>query len=150
MGGHHASHACSSKSYRQGASCDFGVPKIGQLAAGPRAYRNFSTDAAAMNDPIIESIRQPAYLHTLLNPVPIYGLAMGMVALVIGLLMKARSAQVLALWLIFVSAVSAWPVYFFGQRAYPRVYVIADSDGQTYLDQHRQRAEKLIYAFYVL
>jgi len=103
-----------------------------------------------MSSLIIENLRQPAYIHALLNPVPIYGLAMGTLALVIGFLMKSRAAQVLALWLVLVSAISAWPVYFCGQRAYHRVYVIADGDGQIWLDQHRQRAEKLIYAFYVL
>ncbi|MCI0534668.1 MAG: hypothetical protein L0Z50_05520 [Verrucomicrobiales bacterium] len=99
---------------------------------------------------IIENLQQADYLHVLLNPVPIYGLAMGTLALVIGFVMKSRAAQILALWLVLVSALSAWPVYFYGQCAYHRVYIIADSDGQVWLDQHRRRAEQFIYAFYVL
>ena len=99
---------------------------------------------------LIESLRQPEYVHVLLNPVPIYGLAMGTSALAIAFLMKNRAAQLVALWLVFVSALSAWPVYLSGQRAYHRVYVMTDSEGQVLLDQHRHRGEILIYAFYAL
>jgi hypothetical protein len=103
-----------------------------------------------MIDSIIESLSRPEYIHILINPLPIYGLAMGVFALVIGLVMRSRPAQVLALWLVLFSALSAWPVYVYGQRAYHRVYVMADGEGQVSLDVHRRCAEKLIYAFYAL
>lgn len=90
------------------------------------------------------------YLHILLNPMPIYGLSMGVLALLIALLLRNRKAQVLALWLIFLSAGSALPTYLSGQKAYHKVYLIADSDGQASLDAHLHRAERLIYFFYAL
>src|SRR5688572_16739457 len=100
-----------------------------------------------MSAPMIQNLQQADYVHVLVNPVPIYGLAMGALALAIGFAMRSRAAQVVALWLVFVSALSAWPVYSYGQRAYHRLYIIADSDRQVWLDQHRLRAEKFIYAF---
>jgi hypothetical protein len=78
------------------------------------------------------------------------GLAMGVLALAIGLAMRNRAAQVLALWLVVLSALLAWPVYAYGHRAYHRMYVVADSEGQVWLDAHMHNAEKLIYVFYVL
>jgi hypothetical protein len=90
------------------------------------------------------------YIHILLNPMPIYGLAMGVLALVIALPLRNRKAQVLALWLILFGAASALPTFLSGQRAYHKVYLIADGDGQSSLDTHLRRAERLIYLFYGL
>jgi len=52
----------------------------------------------------------------LLNPLPIYGLAAGVLALVVGLAMRSRSAQVTALVVILSCALSAWLVYQYGER----------------------------------
>jgi hypothetical protein len=90
------------------------------------------------------------YIHILLNPMPIYGLSMGALALVIALLLRNRKAQVLALLLVFLSAGSALPTYLSGQKAYHKVYLIADSGGQSSLDAHLHRAERLIYIFHGL
>jgi hypothetical protein len=88
------------------------------------------------------------YFHVLINPMPIYGLSMGTLAMLIALPMRNRKAQLLALCLIFVGAASAFPAYLSGQKAYHKVYVLADSDGQASLDAHLHRSEKLIYVFY--
>jgi hypothetical protein len=90
------------------------------------------------------------YIHVLLNPMPVYGLSVGALALLLGLIMRNRKAQVLALWLVFFGAASALPTYLSGQKAYHKVYLIADSDGQSSLDAHLHRAERLIYVFYGL
>jgi hypothetical protein len=90
------------------------------------------------------------YIHILLNPMPIYGLSMGVLALLLAFLLRNRKAQVLALWLIFFGAASALPTYLTGQKAYHTVYLIADGDGQDSLDAHLHRAERLIYVFCAL
>jgi hypothetical protein len=87
------------------------------------------------------------YIHVLINPMPIYGLSMGFLALLIGMALRNRQAQILALWLIFLGAGSAVPTYLSGQKAYHKVYLIADSDGQAKLDAHMHRSEKLIYIY---
>jgi uncharacterized membrane protein len=98
----------------------------------------------------IKSFQQPEYLHVLINPLPVYVLATGLLALIVALLRRNRQTQLLALWLIFLSAASAWPAYLSGQKAYHQVYLIADSDGQSWLDAHMHRAERWIYIFYAL
>jgi hypothetical protein len=55
-----------------------------------------------------------------------------------------------ALSLVFLSAISAWPVFYYGDAAYDRVQALADDDGIKWLDEHAHRAEKLVYFFYAL
>src|SRR5438552_4911341 len=95
-------------------------------------------------------LKQPEYVHVLLNPMPVYGLFFGTLALLIGLVLRNRAAQVTALVLICISAASAWPVYVFGERAYHDIYLRIEGDSQVWLDAHMHRAEKLIYVFYLL
>lgn len=73
---------------------------------------------------MFEDLKQPEYIHVLLNPLPVYGLAMGTLALFVSLLFKSRTAQLTSLLLVFVAAGSAWPVYFYGEHGYDRVYAM--------------------------
>jgi hypothetical protein len=100
--------------------------------------------------PLLDALRQPEYLHVLLNPLPIYGLSMGVLALILALALRCRAAQVTALSVILAGAASAWPVYQYGEGGYYRVHAMADTDGGMWLDAHRRRAESLIGAFYAL
>ena len=59
--------------------------------------------------------RQPEYVHVLLNPLPIYGLAMGWIGLVIGFFLRSRPAKIATLVLILLSIESAFPVSDFGE-----------------------------------
>ncbi|PYK85560.1 MAG: hypothetical protein DMF47_09795 [Verrucomicrobia bacterium] len=103
-----------------------------------------------MIDILLRNLRQPEYIHVLINPLPVYGLLMGWIGLVIALLLKSHHAQVATLALVLISSVLAWPVYEFGEQAYDRVLTMTDSDGQAWLDEHKDRAEDLIYIFYAL
>jgi mono/diheme cytochrome c family protein len=95
-------------------------------------------------------VLQPEYLHVLINPVPLYGIAGAVFMLTGALILRNRPAQLLALGLMVLSAASAWPAYSLGQKAYTRVYSLADAQGQKSLDSHKHRAERLIYAYYAL
>src|SRR6266481_8290449 len=75
---------------------------------------------------------------------------MGVFTLLLALISRRRAARVIALALIFVGAISAWPVYHYGEAAYDRVTAMADSDGDKWLDEHMRRGEQLIYVFYVV
>lgn len=103
-----------------------------------------------MIDAFIRGLRQPEYVHVLLNPVPVYGLLVGWIGLIIALFLKSRRAQIVTLILVLISGLSAWPVYEFGEQGYDRVLSMTDDDGQAWLDEHQARAEKLIYVFYAL
>ena len=99
---------------------------------------------------MLRDLRQPEYIHVLLNPLPVYGLLVGWVGLVIGLALRSRRAQIATLTLVLLSSISAWPVYEFGQQGYDRVLSMTDEDGEAWLDEHMHRAEELIWVFYVL
>src|SRR5216110_132159 len=103
-----------------------------------------------MIETLLRDLRQPEYIHVLINPLPTYGLAMGWVGLVIAVFLKSRRAQIATLALVLIGAVSAWPVYKLGQQSYDRVLSMADTDGQAWLDEHQDRAQNLIYFFYAL
>jgi hypothetical protein len=93
---------------------------------------------------------QPEYVHVLINPLPIYGLAVAWIGLVIAFSLRSRPAQIATLALVLISAASAWPVYEFGEEGYDRVLSMTDDDGQAWLDEHQHRADQLIYFFYAL
>jgi len=99
---------------------------------------------------LLRDLRQPEYIHVLLNPLPVYGLLTGLIGLVIALVLKSRRAQIATLVLVLIGSASAWPVYEFGQQGYDRVLSMADEAGQAWLDEHKERGEDLIWLFYVL
>jgi disulfide bond formation protein DsbB len=103
-----------------------------------------------MIDGFVRGLRQPEYVHVLLNPLPVYGLLISWIALIAALISKSRRAHIVALILVFVSSISAWPVYEFGEEGYDRVLTMTDDDGHAWLDEHQARAQKLIYVFYAL
>ena len=103
-----------------------------------------------MIETILRDLRQPEYIHVLINPLPIYGLTMSWIGLIIALFVRSRPAQIVTLLLVLICAASAWPVYEFGENAYDRVLSMADEPGQAWLDEHMYRAEHLIYFFYAL
>ena len=95
-------------------------------------------------------LAQPEYIHTLINPLPVYGLALGIIGLIIALALRSRPAQVTTLLLIFLCAASAWPAAHFGEEGYDRILSVADSTGGTWLKVHEHRADQLIWFFYLL
>ena len=103
-----------------------------------------------MIDSVLRGLRQPEYVHVLLNPLPVYGLLIAWIGLIIAVILKSRRAQVATLALVLVTSLSAWPVYEFGQQAYDRVLSMTDEDGERWLDEHQDRAEDLIWIFYAL
>src|SRR5437867_2126694 len=73
---------------------------------------------------------KPEYVHVLLNPLPVYGLAIGEIALIAAWLARSRKAEVIALGLIVVCAAAAWPVLVFGQHGYNHLYPQLDEEAQ--------------------
>ena len=96
-----------------------------------------------------EHLSDPEYVHVLINPLPVYGLSIAVLALVLAMFLRTPRLTVAALVLIFICSISAWPTYRYGQAGYDRVKSMADDAGGKWLDEHKARAEKLIWAFYV-
>jgi hypothetical protein len=105
---------------------------------------------AEMLEAFLKGLEQPEYVHVLLNPLPVYGLAVGLAALAIALALRSREARICAFVLIFIASASAWPVSHYGQQGYYRVKAMSDSEGKRWLDEHERRGEQLIYVFYAL
>jgi hypothetical protein len=95
-------------------------------------------------------LTQSEYLHVLFNPTPVYGLAMGVLAVLVSIVLRSRSAHLAAMILICVSGLSAWPTYHYGEAAYDRVLSMSDRDGGAWLKEHAARAEKMEFCFYLL
>ena len=103
-----------------------------------------------MVETILRDLRQPEYIHVLLNPLPVYGLGLGLLGLIIALFLRSRPAKIATLAIVFVSAAAAWPVYEFGEQAKDRVLSMENEVGGAWLEEHEDRAEDLIWFFYAL
>jgi disulfide bond formation protein DsbB len=103
-----------------------------------------------MIDTILRDLQQPEYLHVLLNPIPVYGLAIAFFGLIAATYLRSRGGQLTALVLIFATAISVWPVAYHGDRAYDRILAMADDDGQAWLKAHAHRADELVEVYYIL
>jgi hypothetical protein len=103
-----------------------------------------------MIEGFLRGLRQPEYVHVLLNPLPVYGLLISWIGLIVALILKSRRAQITALILVIVTSLSAWPAFEFGEEGYDRVLAMTDEDGHAWLDEHMHRAEQFIYIFYAL
>src|SRR5207248_7792996 len=103
-----------------------------------------------MIDAILRDLRQPEYIHVLINPLPVYGLAMAVLGLVIAFFLRSRPAQIATLIIVLIAAASAWPVYEFGQQAKDRVQSMEHEVRDAWLEEHQDRAEDLIWIFYAL
>jgi len=92
-----------------------------------------------MIDGLLRDLQQPEYLHVLLNPLPVYGLAVALFGLIAAMYLGSRGGQITALVLIFATAISAWPVAHYGEAAEDRVLAVADEAGQAWLKAHAHR-----------
>ena len=90
---------------------------------------------------------QPEYIHVLLNPVPVYGMAMGVFALALALMARSRSAEKISLVLILAVCATTWVAFHYGERGYDRVYAMSSPDAQKWLDVHAERASRLVWLF---
>ena len=97
---------------------------------------------------VVQHLRQPEYVHVLINPLPVYATIMAITALAISTLWLHKHAQVVSLILVVIASASVWPVVQFGQGAYDRVYEMSDLAAQQWLDLHMKRAEQFQYLFY--
>jgi disulfide bond formation protein DsbB len=80
----------------------------------------------------------------------VYGLLISWIGVIVALVSKSRRAHIVTLILVFITSISAWPVYEFGEQGYDRVLAMTDDDGHAWLDEHQERAQKLIYLFYLV
>jgi len=98
----------------------------------------------------LDLLKKPEYIHVVLNHLPIFGTIFGVFALATSLILRSRTAQITALILTLIAGASAYPVFVTGQRSYKTIRGVSDDAGADWLDEHMDRAEKTIGAFYFL
>src|SRR5207248_255799 len=76
--------------------------------------------------------------------------ALGALALGLAIALRNRAAQIVALTLVFVSALSAWPTIHYGELGYDRILTQSDEHATEWLDAHAQRGKRAEPVFYVL
>ncbi len=96
----------------------------------------------------LQQLKQPEYVHVLLNPIPVYAMTCGILALIVALILRSRPAQITAFVVVIFAGLSVWPVGEYGDRAYDRVYSMSNQDAQQWLDVHMHRADIGSWAFY--
>jgi peptidoglycan/LPS O-acetylase OafA/YrhL len=96
----------------------------------------------------LAALRQPEYVHVLLHPLPIYGLAAGFFSLLLALAARSRSGQAIALLLILLTAASAWLVAHYGHAAYDRAYALSNDPAQKWLNWHAYLADRIVWVYY--
>jgi hypothetical protein len=98
----------------------------------------------------LDLLKKPEYIHVVLNHLPIYGTILAALALAVSLILRSRAAQIIALLLTLIAGASSYPVFVTGQRAYKTIRSVSDDAGADWLDEHMERAEKTIGAFYLM
>ena len=92
---------------------------------------------------------QPEYVHAITNHLPLIGLLAAMLALIAALVTKDRIATLIGLALVCLFALSAWPVYHYGEEGYDRVLSMSDAAGGKFLEHHKALAERWIFLYFV-
>src|SRR5213075_1796388 len=74
--------------------------------AGNGTIAKERTKWQVMIDTVLRDLRQPEYIHVLLNPLPVYGLLIAWIGLIVAFFFKNRRAQLATLVLVLISSIS--------------------------------------------
>lgn len=89
---------------------------------------------------VLQHLQQPEYVHVLINPVPLYGMAMAVFGLAAGLIARSRASRIIGLLMVLAVSAVTWFAYRYGYRGFDRVYAMSGGDAQAWLDVHKHRA----------
>lgn len=92
----------------------------------------------------MQILTQPEYAHVLLNPLPVYGVGIGVVVLCCALLLRNRPVEIVALAIIAVSSLSAWPVSLLGHKAHARLEEKLSADSNKWMQYHEETANAAV------
>lgn len=120
-----------------------GVPVLltGIASASPESYKKHAPE-------LVFGLDAP-HLHLLTNHIPIFVTVSGLLVLVISLWKRDHLARQIALLLLFLGNGGALLTYWLGQQSYKAVRGLADEAGQGWLDLHMERAEQVVWLFWL-
>ena len=96
------------------------------------------------------SVKDPEYLHLLLEGVPLYGLGFGLVFLAAAQFMGESKARLVALLLITTSCASVWPYEELRQQSTPRIVATRDPALEPLIKAQTERRSSAKWAYYSL
>lgn len=97
-----------------------------------------------------QSIRDPEYLHLLLEPLPLYGLGLGLTFLILAFLFGEARGKLLALAVICVSCASVWPYIELRDKATPRILATRSPEFAPLIQEQTQRRKDWAWPYYTL
>ncbi len=97
-----------------------------------------------------QGLRDPEYLHLLLEPLPLYGLAAGLLFLLVAHLTGETKSRLLALVVITASCASVWPYQELRQQATPRILATRDPALGPLIRGQTERRGNCNWAFYTV
>lgn len=95
-----------------------------------------------------EALKQPEYVHVILNHLPLAGLFAALLGLVGALVVRHQPGVRVGLVLVSLFALSAWPVSEFGEEGFDRVLSLTDDAGAAYLKHHKELADRWVFLYY--
>jgi hypothetical protein len=98
---------------------------------------------------MVSLLQQPEYIHILLNHFPVVGLLISVISLIAAVLLNKPAAIFISLGIVALCAFMVWPVSYYGEAGYDRVYSMADRVGDAYLKKHRDLADDWMWLFYL-
>ena len=97
-----------------------------------------------------QSICDPEYLHLLLEPLPLFGLGLGLVFLIVSFLFGEIKSRMLALGIICVSCASVWPYIDLREKATPRILATRSPDFAPLIQEQTQRRKDWSWPYYAM
>lgn len=97
-----------------------------------------------------QSVRDPEYAHLLLEPLPLYGLGLGLVLLTVAALAGETKSRLLALLLMGVSCASVGPYLSFRLSATPRILATRPVAVGPEIERQTQLRERVAWAYYLM
>lgn len=97
-----------------------------------------------------QNIRDPEYLHLLLEPLPLYGLGLGLVFVIVSFVFGELKSRMLALAVICVSCASVWPYIDLRDKATPRILATRSPEFAPLIQQQTQRRKDWSWPYYTM
>ena len=95
-----------------------------------------------------DSLQDPEYLHLLLEPLPVFGLGLGMIFLIAGLIMNQSKVRMLALAVIILSAGSVHWYLKMRLATEPRVAATISTTFHPLIKEQTERRQTSAWIYY--
>jgi hypothetical protein len=97
-----------------------------------------------------QSVRDPEYAHLLLEPLPLYGLGLGLILLTVATLVGETKSRLLALVLMGLSCASVGPYLSFRLSATPRILATRPVAAGPEIERQTKLRQDFAWVYYVM